>query len=249
MSEIRCTHTTDIGAYLLGGLPQDEAVALRHHIDLCAHCAEALRDLQPLTDQLSATDLRAFAGMTVETPSPELRDRILHRAAAEPAAHSEGSALGRAGVSRWKVAAAAAVVFAAGSGAGWTAQLAAAPSAPPTTQRTYWGTGTEAEPQKVRFVSTSTTGPKAWASVSSGPAGTYAALYTKGLKPRHTYKWWFEKADGTRVGLGSFVFPEGQTDWVVCPGGTSVERVELKAIGATDDYGVDVLRAELPIPT
>ncbi len=150
---------------------------------------------------------------------------------------------------QWKVAAATVAIFAAGSGVGWTARLAAAPSAPPTTQRTYWGAGTESAPQKVSFVSTGAVGPKAWASVSSGPAGTYAALYTKGLKPHHTYKWWFEKADGTRIGLGSFVFPEGQSDWVVCPGGTSTERVELKAIGATDDYGVDVLRAELPTPT
>lgn len=249
MSDIRCTRTTDIGAYLLGGLPQDEAVALRHHIDGCAECAAAMRELQPLTDQLSTTDLRSFAGMTVETPSDDLRDRILHRAATESDRFGNAP---RGSVHKWKVAAASAAVFAVGAGTGWSANLAASPSVPPTTNHVYWGTGTEAAPQKVKFVpaagAAGVVGPKAWAAVSSGPAGTYAALYTKGLKPNVTYRWWFEKVDGTRVGLGSFVFPAGQSDWVVCPGGTSVERVELKAIGATDPNGVDVLRADLPPP-
>ena len=244
MSEIRCTRTIDVGAYLLGGLPQDEAVALRHHIDGCAVCLDAMQELQPLTDQMSTTDLRSFAGMAIEAPPTDLRDRILQRATFESA--ETAPARSRRGL---KLAAAAATVFAIGTGTGWTAQLAASPTAPPTTRRVYWGTGTEAAPQNVKFVTAGTNAPKAWAAISSGQAGTYAALYTKGLTPNLTYKWWFEKIDGTRVGLGSFVFPEGQTDWVVCPGGTAVERVQLKAIGATDPNGVDVLRADLPVAT
>jgi hypothetical protein len=87
--------------------------------------------------------------------------------------------------------------------------------------------------------------PRQSASWSGAPQ---RGLNTKGLSAGATYKWWFEKNDGTRVGLGSFVFPAGQTDWVVCPGGTSIERVELNAIGATDANGVDILRADLPEP-
>jgi hypothetical protein len=240
---------TDIGAYLLGGLSADEAVALRHHIDVCPPCSEALNDLQPITDQLGAIDLRSFAGMAIETPPDDLRDRILRTAAADLDTEVTVTRLQRR-VAPWKVAAAAAALFAVGTGTGWTAHLAAAPTetAPPTTRRVYWGTGNEAIPQKVKFVSATDSPTKAWAAVSSGPAGTYAALYTKGLSAGETYRWWFEKNDGTRVGLGSFVFPAGQTDWVVCPGGTSIERVELKAIGATDANGVDVLRADLPEP-
>jgi hypothetical protein len=249
MSEIRCTHTTDIGAYLLGGLSADEAVVLRHHIDTCPTCTDALNELKPITEQLGAIDLRSFAGMTIEAPPDDLRDRILQTAAADLDTDVTVTPLRRR-VAPWKVAAAAAAVFAVGTGTGWSAHLAAAPAdkAPPTTRRVYWGTGNEAIPQKVKFVSAATSPTKAWAAISSGPAGTYAALYTKGLSAGTTYKWWFEKKDGTRVGLGSFVFPAGQTDWVVCPGGTSIERVELKAIGATDPNGVDVLRANLPEP-
>jgi hypothetical protein len=238
MSELRCTRTVDIGAYLLGGLTQDEAVALRHHADGCEACSLALRELQPLTDQLRSSDLRQFAGMTVDQPPADLRDRILQQASAESARVPHARR-------RWATAAAAATIFAVGSGAGWSARLVAAPTAPTTSRAVYWGTGQETNLQKVYFAHAEA-GPRAWASISSGPAGTYAALYTKGLQANTTYRWWFETLEGTRVPLGSFVFPENQTDWVVCPGGTSVERIKLAAIGATDPDGIDVLRAALP---
>ncbi len=247
MSEVRCTKTTDIGAYLLGGLSQDEAVSLRTHIDGCATCSAALAELRPLTDQLSQSDLRSFAGMDVEHPPTDLRERILASALAEtPDAQVVSLDKVRAQSSRsrqaWKAASAVGVAFVLGAGSGYVAKPAAAPP------KRYWGTGTKDIAQRVEFVSNTTSGPRAWANVVSGPAGTYAALYTKGLSAGETYRWWFEKTDGTRVGLGSFVFPANQTEWVICPGGTSVERIDLKAIGATNAAGEDVLRADLPAP-
>jgi hypothetical protein len=88
--------------------------------------------------------------------------------------------------------------------------------------------------------------PKAWAWVNTTSAGTYAWLYTRNLKPGVVYGWWFEKADGTRVGLGTFRFPKDQKDWLICPGSTSVLRSEFVFIGATDEAGKEVLRAKLP---
>ncbi len=241
-SEERCPRTVDLGAYLLGGLTSEEAVDLRLHADQCPTCTEVLQELQPVADELGQVDLRPFAGIEIEQPSDGLRERILAKALAEgPLSVVATEQTGRRRIVGWKVAAAVGVVaFAIGAGSGYIAH----PGAPQ--RRGYWGAGNNEVSQRVNFVSASATGPRAWANVVSGPAGTYAALYTKGLSPGETYRWWFEKRDGTRVALGSFVFPANQTDWVICPGGSSVERVELRAIGATDADGQDVLRADLP---
>jgi Putative zinc-finger len=244
-SEERCPRTVDLGAYLLGGLTSEEAVDLRLHADQCPTCTEVLQELQPVADELGQVDLRPFAGIEIEQPSDGLRDRILAKALAEgplPVVATERT--GRRRIVDWKVAAAVGVVaFAVGAGSGYIAKPTPAPP-----KRAYWGTGTNEVTQRVDFASTATSGPRAWANVSSGPAGTYAALYTKGLNAGETYRWWFERSDGSRVALGSFVFPANQTKWVICPGGTSVERIELTAIGATDANGKDVLRADLPKP-
>ncbi len=244
MSEVRCTRTVDVGAYLLAGLPADEAAAFRVHADGCASCSAALAELQPVTDQLGRSDLRTFAGVAVEQPSPDLRERILERAGEFPPANTDGVVELQQRRSRrsigWK-AAAAAVVVAFGIGAGSGRFLR------PATPQRYFGAGPNAVAQRVDFASASKTGPAAWAYLSSDTAGTYAVMYTKGLSDGKTYKWWLEKLDGTRVPMGSFVFPSGQQNWVVCPGGTSIERAELKAIGVSSD-GKDVLRAELPAP-
>jgi Anti-sigma-K factor rskA len=259
MSEMRCNRTIDVGAYLLGGLATQESVELRAHIDGCAFCADTLAELQPLTEQLALTDLRTFAGLEVEQPSESLRGSILEQVTAEFQSEAVtthpspevvdlaskrdllSATAARSGRSfGWK-AAAAAVVVAFGIGAGTSRVLQ--PSAP----KRYFGAGPNAAQQKVIFASASTTGPKAWAYLSSDSAGTYAVMYTKGLSAKKTYKWWLEKADGTRVGMGSFEFPDGQQNWVVCPGGTSLERVEFTAIGVSTG-GADVLRADLPAP-
>jgi hypothetical protein len=247
LNDSRCSRTTDVGAYLLGGLTAEESVEMRLHIDGCPVCAAALDDLQPVTDQLAQVDLRSFAGLEVEQPSDGLRDRILASAQAESDGAVVSLATRRPRRVGWKAAASVGVAFALGAGSGYVAKPAAAPA-----RRPYFGTGTNDISQRVNFVTANSsdpaaTGPKAWANVSSGPAGTYASLYTKGLTAG-TYRWWFEKKDGTRVALGSFVFPENQAKWVICPGGTSIERIQLQAIGATDANGNDVLRAELPAP-
>jgi hypothetical protein len=262
MSEVRCPQTTDVGAYLLGGLLASEAAMLRIHIDSCADCSAALGELQPLTTKLSAIDLRQFAGMEVEVPSSNLGARIVAVAAQDDPETANVSALtphGRQGVHGrqgrqdlqghggrrvpWKAVAAAALAFGVGTGTGFVVKPAAAP-----TTRPEWPPipGYDTRSQRVNFTGLPASGPEAWALVSAGPAGTYVALHTKRLTVGSTYRWWLEQADGTRVPLGSFKVPADQKGWLVCPGSTSVERVKVLAVGATDAAGNDVLRADLP---
>jgi hypothetical protein len=247
MSEVRCPQTTDVGAYLLGGLGASEASNLRVHIDSCPDCSAALAELQPLTSKLSLIDLRQFAGMEVEAPSSNLGARIVAVAAQDTAGNVGVTSLDSQRDRRrrvpWKAAAAAALAFGVGTGTGFAIKPAAAPP------QQEWPAipGYDKQSQRVNFTGLPATGPEAWALVTSGPAGTYVALHTKRLTVGATYRWWLEEADGTRVPLGSFKVPAAQQGWLVCPGSTSVERVKLRAVGATDAEGNDVLRADLPV--
>lgn len=251
-----CDRTTDIGAYLLAGMPPEEATSFRMHADGCATCSEEIRGLRPLVDRIAAADLSAFAGSPRLEPSSSLRDRILVQAAVAEAPASavldgDRSSAGRSRrTPRRRVAllaAAAAGVFGLGLGSGVGVQMALEDPVAPISP---WAAQVYGKGEEIGFVSTQTdaTNPlsaRAW--IESGKAGTYAALFTKGLTVGETYSWWFEKADGSRIKLGSFTFPEGQTDWLVCPGSTSTRREELIFVGATDSKGIDVLRSMLPI--
>jgi hypothetical protein len=273
-----CDKTTDVGAYLLGGMSSAESSAFRAHADMCTSCSSELSELRPVTSRLSNADPNVLMGIPRLEPSPSVLVAILDQAASitpgtdapsrlvddvrhsrsdasqrfahQPLARRRPFAVGLAGL---------AAAFGLGIGSTLTVQSAlddSAPStsvaAPPTTASNSlefsWGEpGTKGE--EVQFASVKQTGsPKAWAWIGSGKAGTYAQLAVKGLTPGKTYGWWFEKANGERVRLGTFVFPPGQTSWLRCPGGTSIDRNELVAIGATEvDTKTDVLRAELPV--
>lgn len=258
-----CIRVTDVGAYLLGGLSPEEASAFRAHADSCGACAPEIRALRPVVDQFAATDRTALAGLVRDEPPSALRDRILGHAAAEQVPALRASRPRR----RWLPVAAGVIVFGlgAGSGVGLQAALDDEPA------RSFsWGDGSATRGERVDFVSataaplpdpagglsdypgaaTVATGPvRAWAWIGSGAAGTYAALYTQGLRVGERYSWWVETASGSRVELGSFVFPPGVEQWLVCPGSTSLPRTELVRIGATDSQGIDVLRSKLPVVT
>jgi hypothetical protein len=277
-----CDKTTDVGAYLLGGLSPAESLAFRTHADTCVHCSAELSELRTVTRQLSNADPDVLLGIAPLQPSPSVLTSILNRAASIPPGTDAPDRLvtdlrhtapvpqpsaarvpARSRSVRRPLAitlAGLAAAFGLGIGSTLTVQTAlddpsvptSIAQAPPTTANQLafsWGEpGTKGE--EIEFAAaTKPSGPKAWAWVGSGKAGTYAQLAVKGLEPGKTYGWWFEKADGERVRLGTFVFPADQTSWLRCPGGTSIERSELIAIGATDvETKVDVLRAYLPEP-
>jgi hypothetical protein len=195
----------------------------------------------------------------------DLSDRVARTHGASPAVDRVDAAHGSGVVSPLRprrhlpvrAAAAVAVAFAVGAGGGYSVRPAAQSAPPPTTVKSQnWEEPnipgySDAPGQRVQFVGGSGTGqsdvkPEGFVMVNVGPAGTYAALHTKKLRVGERYSWWFERIDGTRISLGSFTFPGNLKGWLVCPGSTSVERVELKAVGATDASGVDILRADLP---
>ncbi len=201
-----------------------------------------------MVDHLAAADLAVLVGSPREEPPSALRDRILVQAAVEtPAVVAAASRARRR--RRWIPIVAGLAVFGLGTGSGVGLQMALDGG---EQRQIVWGDGSETQGERIDFMSAQVddpSAPAAWAWIGSGQAGTYAALYTRGLEVGETYKWWFETAKGTRVPLGSFVFPAGVEKWLVCPGSTSLPRNELVRIGATDSRGIDVFRSKLPVVT
>lgn len=60
-----------LGPYLLGSLEPDEALEVREHLNRCAECRTEELSLRRSHEQL------AELSSVVETPSPELKDRVL----------------------------------------------------------------------------------------------------------------------------------------------------------------------------
>lgn len=267
-----CPHTESLGAYLLGGLEEDEMHLLRVHIDSCSDCSAELRELRPVADLLHASDLNALLLGDRAEPAPDLAERLVARAnaeitqsAASSAARSrlaaDLAAVGRISDlederrrrrGRRVTFAAAAVAFALGAGSVLGVQQVAERNndRSPTGERIQFASVKVGEPatSAVSVPGEAPDGsPKAWAWIDTTKAGTYAWLYTRGFEPGKVYRWWFEKADGSRVGLGSFRYPKAQDEeWLICPGSTAVLRSELVYIGATDESGNEVLRQKLP---
>jgi hypothetical protein len=258
-----CERTVALGAYLLGGMTEIESRQMRVHIDTCAYCSSELVLLHPIVDLLDSTELAStIIGERLE-PTPDVRSRLFERATAElldspvqsapvssPDVLPPSVAVLSAQRSKRTLILASAVAFGLGVGSVLGVQRLAADPAP-------------ARPgERIPFKKISIPGiapsvaadpktkPRAWAYVERQSAGTYAWLYVSEFEVGKIYKWWFIKRDGSRVGLGSFKFPEIKPgeEWLRCPGHTAIDRSELIAIGATDESGVDVVRQELPPP-
>lgn len=73
----------DLGAYLLGGLDHDEALAFETHLSTCGQCREELASLSPVTSRLGVLDpqmarelLAEQPAVPVSDPGVELLDRL-----------------------------------------------------------------------------------------------------------------------------------------------------------------------------
>lgn len=256
-----CERTTELGAYLMGGLSESQARELRMHIDTCGWCSGELFELQPVADLLDSTELAsAIVGERLD-PTPDMAARLFARAAEESgsraaslsAVQSTGTdTVSSSGLPRRRargrtMVAAGAAVFALGVGSTLGTQQLVANDKP--------SNGPSKNVERINFqrigVTTPlspTLPPKAWVAIDQTPAGTYAYLYVRDFEVGKVYKWWFIKRDGSRVPLGSFRYPGavGGDEWLRCPGHTAFARSELVAIGATDEAGVDVVRQDLP---
>lgn len=76
-----CPHTTDIGAYVLGGLDLRERRRVAEHVAECPVCAAELAEFQALPGLLARVRSEEVRPVAV-TPSPELFARLSAAAAA-----------------------------------------------------------------------------------------------------------------------------------------------------------------------
>jgi hypothetical protein len=250
-----CDRTVDIAAYLAGELGGDDEISLRTHADLCGICGPELASLRSLVDRVRSVRNEEL-DEEWELP-PAVGAGLFERALREPSVFDvsgDAAVPGTGPLSTFSAPAgprrrrrsvaiaAAGVAFAFLAGAGSAVGLQAAFKKDPPV----------GEKVRLQLISARTPSPsvapvpaiRAWAWIGSAPAGTYATLYTKGLPAGQHYYMWFEKADGTRVALGSFRSSPDGTMWLKCPGSSALVREEIVAIGASTSAG-DVLRADL----
>lgn len=99
---------TNLGAYVLGGLPNNESAALEAHLATCAECRAEHDELLPAASVLG--ELKNGAPAHVHAAPPDLGDRVLSRLAAEQERERRTAWVRRAGLAAVAGAAAAAVL-------------------------------------------------------------------------------------------------------------------------------------------
>jgi anti-sigma factor RsiW len=173
-----------LGAYTLAQLPEEEAAAVRAHLDGCPDCRAEAISLAPVARRLSLASPELVA--SAPEPPRDLGDRVVARVARErrrerrrrrrtAVAVAVAAALGAGGV------AVAAVVIDAGE----PARTAAGPSETVAFRDL---------PPGVRM--RATVAPRAW--------GTSVAVAVDGEPAGVQCTVWLRRADGTRVPAGSF---------------------------------------------
>ena len=245
-----CERTVEIAAYLAGESSDADQLAMRAHADGCATCGPELTSFRALVDRVREVGRDELDDEWELTPTvgAGLFERALSEPTSDPAILGDARTIdltgnsAAPGRSRRRIVAgllAASMAFLAGAGSVVGVQRATKKSNP-----------VQGETVKLQLISAKSAAPavisdaRAWAWISQTPGGTYATLYAKGLPVGPHYYMWFEKADGSRVALGSFHSdPDGKL-WLKCPGSSALNREEIAAIGATAN-GKDVLRADL----
>jgi hypothetical protein len=173
----------DLAALALGSLPDAEVAKQRAHLDGCADCRQALRELESVTRLLDLAD----PGQWSEAPAPPvgLDGRVI--AAVENEAGRERR---RSRARRWGLAAAgtaAAIALVAGG------SVMLADRATP-------------DAVVVALVSSDAAGdPTASATLTSRPWGTEIDLIVEGAEAGVTYRVWLAGPDGSRTPAGTFI--------------------------------------------
>jgi anti-sigma factor RsiW len=207
-----------LGAYALGQLAPQEALALEAHLDGCDTCRADAHELGSVARALSAAD-PAHLG-TAPAPPPELADRVSARIRAAQRAN-------RTRRVRWAVAglSAAAVVTI-------VALSVASVLRPDRTEH------------EVFAFSALPAGVEARAFLyppEEGTPGVEVWLEVDGLTPGASYAVWVERAStGERVKCGTFEAVDGAAH-VVLP--SNVARSDTGAVGVSTAEGAFVMRA------
>jgi anti-sigma-K factor RskA len=176
-------HADDVGAYLLGALPELEAQAFERHVMSCAECRDEVERLRQAAETLPRS-VEQFE------PPPGLRRSLMDVVAAEAReragegarAPSRRFGLPRLAVGWPRLAWAAAALVLVGAGLGLGIDRA-----------TRGGTS-----ERVVAASTSLPGASAWLVVRGGSAATLRVAGLPVLRGGQVYEVWVERAGAVR---------------------------------------------------
>ena len=206
----------DIGAYLLGGLPDERRTALLAHLDGCPACRSELAELSEVARILPAAD--PLRNTKREVPSQSLMDSIMDAIGDERRAK-------RSRVTR-RVAGAVAIAAALLLGA-----LAVGTLMDGSSQSTVQLAGDAADSDST-------------ATLEYLPGGTRIDLSIDGLPKEETYFVWLEDTEGERVPAGTFWTPdEGGSLDLKLTAALSLRRCQ--GIGISDADGKTVLYSKV----
>ncbi|TIC81787.1 zf-HC2 domain-containing protein [Nocardioides sp. GY 10127] len=230
-----------LGSYVLGHLEQDEAGAVRAHLDGCAECREDVAEIAGLRGPLDRLDADAFERPAV--PPPDLGAAIRAQVAAERTAREQRTddELARARAARrrrgaLRVAVAAAVLVAvAGAGVGLgrgtapETEVAATPTIPWEPVSLRHAGGEDVQVEDAGLV------PHTW--------GVELRITATGFAAGEVYRASFEAEDGTMLPAGEFV-GVGEKE-MHCNLQSSLLRDDAVRVVVTDAEGRTVLWSRL----
>jgi anti-sigma-K factor RskA len=211
-----------LGAFALGHLDDDEATAVRAHLDGCPACREEAELLAPVAALLPMADPERL-GATVEPPRAML-DGVLRRIHDERTVRDRArrrSMLGRVGAA----AAALAVVLAVA-----VVVLQATEQAPSG---------------EVVALTAAEAGVEGEAVIHADPRSTWVELTTSGLSAGETYAVWLEESTGDRSPMGTFTGVEGDLYISLY---STLPRARAASIGVSATDGSVVMQGNIPAP-
>ena len=221
----------DIGAYLLGGLPDERRTALLAHLDGCPACRSELAELSEVARILPAAD--PLRNTKREVPSQSLMDSIMDAIGDERRAK-------RSRVTR-RVAGAVAIAAALLLGA-----LAVGTLMDGSSQSTVQLAGDAADSDSTATLEYLPGGTRIDLSIDGLPKEEtyFVDLSIDGLPKEETYFVWLEDTEGERVPAGTFWTPdEGGSLDLKLTAALSLRRCQ--GIGISDADGKTVLYSKV----
>ena len=203
----------NLGAYVLGQLPEDESAALEAHLDGCAACTAELGELTPVAAALG--DLRTHgSGAAADAPPPDLGDRVV-------AAVTDSARVAQRR-SRWRTAAVAGVA-------------AAVVLVGAVAVQSLRSDDTPAVPLEVVDVQVDQPGVRASADLVNHTWGVEVKLHASGFDRGGRYRVAVLGVDGTRYPAGEFVGTGSRT--MDCNLNSSVLRDRATGFEVLDPAG------------
>ena len=223
-----CPFATSIGAYLLDGLSERDRLSFVAHLDGCPACRADTQELTAVVrqlGQLDATRLTEDSEPEQWQPPARLRASVLGTLEQLESRHRRTSRV-RIGL--------VAAVLAIALGTAGALVLRGKDSDETERFRLLAGPGVQGVPAVSGYV-----------EVGLSQIGTYVRFHARGLPQGQVYRMWFEKPDGSRVPIGSF-WPAGAGKWLQAAATAGLERDAVAAVGASNEKGITVLRADFP---